>query len=221
LILCFIIVGKAIGKQERLVDLLRASRLDLETDLYNAESAGWRRLDKTSKASVLSILENLEKALREQEYCLKNIREIESYVTKIKKEIIAYQLKVQNLFGESLTAPMADRRNKILENRLYLARTRCDTKVSANKAIREEINMMLKLRGLFFERHNALKRHLARIKAHMAVVVFHATETYDERDELVNSMNNLREKNDKDTRQHVIEIKVSQSSIIHFIIGID
>lgn len=191
---------------------MRVEAEDLETDLYNADSKKWEEFDKESVRTILTIMEYLGKAQADSLFCLKNIHEMCSQVDRITKQLVEHQLRVQTIYGRSMTVPQADRRKRILENRLYLYTTRFDTKLSSNKSLREEINMMLKLRGLFYQRHLSMKRQLANIRVRMSEVVFTATQAYEHRDEFVSSIRNIRDKNDKDTRQHVLEIKVKLPS---------
>jgi len=54
-------------------------------------------------------------------------------------------------------------------------------KINENKIVRrDEINLSLKLRGLFHTRHTSLKRQLQDTKVKMGDVVFLATQAYDQ-----------------------------------------
>lgn len=59
--------------------------------------------------------------------------------------------------------------------------TQFDTLVSQNKALKNEINMMLKLRGSFYRRMIAIKTLSSQIKQRMGEVVYEATAAYDQR----------------------------------------
>ncbi|XP_035707235.1 coiled-coil domain-containing protein 114 [Folsomia candida] len=140
---------------------------------------------------------------------------MESNVDRITQRLVEQKLKVQALYGQSMTVPQADHRKRILENRLYHVTTQFDTLVSHNKQLKQEINMMLKLRGNFYRRMLTIKKLSAKIKQRMGEVVYEATAAYDQRDEWVNKINILRERNDKDSKQHVLEIKEFQRVLHH------
>jgi hypothetical protein len=183
----------------------------------------------------LEALERYEKYKQDITACILSITEMESNVDRITQRLVEQKLKVQALYGQSLTVPQADHRKRILENRLYhvslnLIRknstilikffyfqvtTQFDTLVSHNKELKQEINMMLKLRGNFYRRMLAIKKLSAKIKQRMGEVVYEATAAYDQRDEWVNKINLLRERNDKDSKQHVLEIKEFQRVLHH------
>jgi len=111
--------SKGVSLQGRRLELLNAEKEDLETDLMNADSTTWHVVDKHSITTILGILEFFEKTQFEIVLLLKNIREMEDNVDKITKRLIDQKLKVQAIFGVSLTVPQADRRKNKLEDRLY------------------------------------------------------------------------------------------------------
>ena len=53
--------------------------------------------------------------------------------------------------------------------------------VSNNKTLREEINLMLKLRGVYYERLIYMKKQIGLARNRMGEVVFLATNCYDQR----------------------------------------
>jgi hypothetical protein len=111
--------GKGLSKQSRLLDLLRGEKEDLETDLRNADSDRVRLIDKASIKTILGILEFFERCRADIAFCTKNIREMQDNVDKITKRLVTQRLKVQALYGQSMTVPQAERRKRKLEDRLY------------------------------------------------------------------------------------------------------
>jgi hypothetical protein len=70
-------------------------------------------------------------------------------------------------------------------------------------------------RGRFHERYRKLKKQIAGVKNRMLAVVDHALTTYEGREEAVMKIHMLRERNDKESQQHVLEIKEYQRVFHH------
>jgi len=102
-----------------------------------------------------------------------------------------------------------------LENRLYHITTQFDTKVSENKSLHHDIAVMLQIRGKFFRRVMAIRKTTTRIKHKMGGVVFEASQAYEQRDDWTTKAISMRERNDKDSKQHVLEIKELQRVLHH------
>lgn len=204
-----------LSRQGRLLERLRNEKEDLQTDLNNARCRAYRARDKQSINTILEALERYEKYRSDINACLLSIKEMEQNVDRITQRLVEQRLKVQALYGQSMTVPQAEHRKAILEDRLYLVTTQTDTLISQNRYLKEEINMMLKLRGSFYRRMLHIKKVSAKIKQRMGDVVIEATNAYDQRDDWVNKINMLRERNDKDSKQHVLEIKEFQRVLHH------
>ncbi|ODN02721.1 Coiled-coil domain-containing protein 63 [Orchesella cincta] len=204
-----------LSKQGRLLERLRDEKEDLLTDLKNARCRAYRMRDKQSINTILEALERYEKYKADITACLLSIAEMEANVDRITQRLVEQRLKVQALYGQSMTVPDAEHRKRILEDRLYHVTTQTDTLVTQNKELKVEINMMLKLRGSFYRRMLHIKKVSGKIKQRMGEVVYEATSAYDQRDDWVNKINILRERNDKDSKQHVLEIKEFQRVLHH------
>lgn len=204
-----------LSKQGGLVERLRNEKEELETDLNNVTCRAYRARDKQSINTILEALERYEKYKSDINTCLISLQEMERNVDKITQRLVEQRLKVQALYGQSMTVPEADHRKMILEDRLYIVTTCADTLVYKNRYLKEEINMMLKLRGSFYRRMLLIKKISAKIKQRMGDVVIEATNAYDQRDDCMVKVNMLRERNDKDSKQHVLEIKEFQRVLHH------
>lgn len=114
--------GNALSKQARLLDLLYEEVKDINTDLYNVDSKRNQDIDKKTSRSVLHMIEEIEAAQKEEEFCLKNIREMCTHVHRIIKNLIAHKLKVQAVYGNSKSYGQIEKRRRVLENRLHFVR---------------------------------------------------------------------------------------------------
>jgi hypothetical protein len=115
-----------LSKQGRLLERLRDEKEDLLTDLKNARCRAYRAKDKASIKTILEALERYEKYKADITACLLSIHEMESNVDRITQRLVEQRLKVQALYGQSMTVPEADHRKRILEDRLYHVRFHCD-----------------------------------------------------------------------------------------------
>lgn len=170
-----------LSKQGRLLERLRDEKEDLQTDLKNARCRAYRARDKQSINTILEALERYEKYKADITACLLSIAEMEANVDRITQRLVEQRLKVQALYGQSMTVPQADHRKRILEDKLYHVTTQTDTLVTQNKELKAEINMMLKLRGSFYRRMLHIKKVSGKIKQRMGEVVYEATSAYDQR----------------------------------------
>lgn len=130
-----------LSKQGKLLERLREEKEDLLTDLKNARCKAYRAKDKgkftilgvyiilqienlyflitASIRTILEALERYEKYKQDITACIVSITEMESNVDRITQRLVEQKLKVQALYGQSMTVPQADHRKRILENRLY------------------------------------------------------------------------------------------------------
>jgi hypothetical protein len=108
-----------LSKQGRLLERLREEKEDLLTDIKNARCKAYRAKDKSSIKTILEALERYERYKQDITACLMSIAEMESNVDRITERLVEQKLKVQALYGQSMTVPQADHRKRILENRLY------------------------------------------------------------------------------------------------------
>lgn len=111
-----------LSKQGRLLERLRDEKEDLQTDLKNARCRAYRAKDKQSINTILEALERYEKYKADITACLLSIAEMEANVDRITQRLVEQRLKVQALYGQSMTVPQAEHRKQILEDRLYLVR---------------------------------------------------------------------------------------------------
>lgn len=111
--------GKNVGRQRRMLEFLQNEKEDLLTDLHNALSKQNQEIDKETIKTILSILDRYSLFESEINYQLGQIAEMEEQVDKITRRVIHQKLKVQALFGHSLTVAQADKRKRVLEDRLY------------------------------------------------------------------------------------------------------
>lgn len=108
-----------LSKQGRLLERLREEKEDLLTDIKNARCRAYRARDKQSIRTILEALERYERYKQDIAQCVMNISEMESNVDRITQRLVEQKLKVQALYGQSMTVPQAEHRKRILENRLY------------------------------------------------------------------------------------------------------
>lgn len=108
-----------LSKQGNVLERLRAEKEDLLTDLKNAGCATCKQQDKDSIRTILEALQRYEKYKLDISTCLRDIAEMESNVDRITQKLVEQRLKVQALYGVSMTVPKAEHRQRRLEDRLY------------------------------------------------------------------------------------------------------
>ena len=111
--------GKGISKQSRLLSIFQSEKENLLTDLQKADSERNRAIDKQTIATILQIMEFFDKCHADILLCNKSIKGMVSNVDTITRKLVAQKLKVQALYGMSMTVPEAERRRTRLEDRLY------------------------------------------------------------------------------------------------------
>ncbi|CAG7826866.1 unnamed protein product [Allacma fusca] len=207
--------GRNANRQGKMLEYLRNEREDLIVDISNALSIANVRKDKESENIIVGILQAYFRCVEEIQAQLEEITEMEAQVDKTTKHVIAQRLKAQAVFGRSMTVAQSRKRLRILENRKYHATTLFDSKVTENGLLRADINLSLMERGRFHERYRKLKKQIAAVKHKMLIVVDNALTTYEGREEAVMKIHMLRERNDKESQQHVLEIKEYQRVFHH------
>jgi len=111
--------GTNVARDHRRLVLLEYEKEDLLTDLHNALCTQNQEMDKLTIAIILEILDRYTEHQLEIDHQLGEIDEMEEQVAKITQRVVQQKLKVQALFGHSMTVAQANKRLRILENRLY------------------------------------------------------------------------------------------------------
>lgn len=111
--------GSAAHNQLSRVEYYERARTDILTDLSNITAEKYQLQDRETIATIYRILDNISAHEEEIERQIRLITEMDEQVAKISKRVLLQKLKVQAVFGNSMTPPQAERHLRHLENRLY------------------------------------------------------------------------------------------------------
>jgi hypothetical protein len=115
--------GTTVAREGRRLRVLETEKENLLTDLNNALSLKNQAIDKETIHIILEILDRFMEHQLEIDYELGQIAEMEEQVAKITQRVVQQKLKVQALFGHSMSVAHAERRRRVLEDRLYHVRS--------------------------------------------------------------------------------------------------
>ena len=111
--------GTTVAREHRRLAFLEEEKEDLITDLTNALAVPNQEKDRETIRMILELLDKLTEHQLEIRVMLGHIDEMDEQVAKITRRVIQQKLKVQSLFGNSLTVAQAEKRARVLEDRLY------------------------------------------------------------------------------------------------------
>ncbi|XP_035704934.1 uncharacterized protein LOC118432926 [Folsomia candida] len=207
--------GCTARKQLWMVQLLKDEKEDIISNLRNANCSLYKRKAKKAEATILEFIKRYETYKIHIEDHLRNIKELSDEGDKIQAQVVHQKLKILTLYGQQISRSGSERRIKIRENKLYHITSKFDEQCKGNEYLREQISFFLRARTAFHKRHNYLKREIANEKNKMLQLVTHAEFTYDNRDEAVAKIKILRERDSKESKQHVTEVKEFQRVLHH------
>ncbi|CAG7836862.1 unnamed protein product [Allacma fusca] len=202
-----------LGRQKAIARQLLFEKDNLRSDLLIANSTRFRNLAKGTGDFVEIILKNYNEYRMSMEEHLDEVFEIEQQLDKIVKRIVQQKLKMQSLFGRSVSADMLERIADRCKNRLYWLTRAYNSRCHINHLMRHEISEYLLARTKFFFRQRWYKQAYAETKSMMNKVTENTTRRYDSRDDSALKIKTLVTRNDRDSRLHVLEIKDLQRLI--------
>lgn len=196
-----------LDKQQHIINNLLKEKNELELNLNKATGKIFFRENEKWSIEFAELLENQDelKCLIENE--IQKIKEIEEQIRQIDKQIHHYRLQLLNLNKNKLPEISNYKKLWIVENKLYQTTVKHNLMVNNNKILRDYLNHLLKLRSRFnylFTHYNEI---LNKRKNKIQNLCRDATMTYEQREEIRNHLQTLKESSRLEYNQNSQKIK--------------
>uniref|UniRef100_A0A8C6U1P5 Coiled-coil domain containing 114 n=1 Tax=Neogobius melanostomus TaxID=47308 RepID=A0A8C6U1P5_9GOBI len=207
---------KQIRKQEEEIEKLLREQEELQCNLGVCKSLSRQQQDQEDTQGLRTLMDHIQ--LSEEDFH----KEKESH-WQLEKEISDMELKLAELRkgamsqGDKLKTEVRRRRKAIrtLENKLDRALARFSERLTQNRKLREELQLLHIERVRFQQLHKGLDKELQEVRQKIGEVINQSTAAYDARVEAQTKMSMMREKTVKDLAQYNVEMKELERLISH------
>ncbi|XP_062716582.1 coiled-coil domain-containing protein 63 [Aedes albopictus] len=188
-------------------------QLQLQLD---CEEHGVHSKRETEMESVLELTyEKQEKANHNLKAKKDGLRELESHIRKIHREIAEIRKNEVTDIRYNETIAKAQRSVRKLENRLDVVNKKAGVAMAENSQLRQTIDHMLTERATFNIMWEKLVAKLNEGKRFMMELIDQATAAYDTREELCTKLQILKDKGQSEKITHIQEMRELQRKLDH------
>ncbi|XP_062533276.1 coiled-coil domain-containing protein 63-like [Armigeres subalbatus] len=188
-------------------------QLQLQLD---CEEHGVHSKRETEMESELDLTyERQEKANHNLKAKKEGLRELESHIRKIHREIAEIRKNEVTDIRYNETIARAQRSVRKLENRLDVVNKKAGVAMAENSQLRQTIDHMLTERATFNIMWEKLVAKLNEGKRYMMDLIDQATSAYDTREELCTKLQILKDKGQSEKVTHIQEMRELQRKLDH------
>lgn len=164
---------------------------------------------------LLSLQDRMEKIQNILNKKKANLKEMEEQITKTLKQIsqVRENERTETKYNETIVCN--HRTIAKLENRLDVVNKRAGVVMGENAILRETIDHMLQERATFNVMWDKLVTRLNDGKKHLIDLIEQATQAYDQREELCNKLQMMKDKGQNDKYAHIQEMRELQRKLDH------
>ncbi|XP_073839234.1 coiled-coil domain containing protein 114 isoform X2 [Musca autumnalis] len=206
---------KQLKKQNHLISGLQKEHQQLTTEIITLEggSHAKRSVGKEKKLSTLQLQEaDVQRTLQSERT---NLWELEGHIKKIEKEIDSMRkLEVPDSCYKDTICKVQKSVVK-LENRLDVVNKKCSDVLTENSKLRDNINHMLQDRANFNEMWQSMVTQFNEGKKYIMDLIDQSTLAYDQREELCNKLQLLKDRSENDKIMHIQEMREMQRRLEH------
>ncbi|XP_061389644.1 coiled-coil domain-containing protein 63 [Musca vetustissima] len=206
---------KQLKKQNHLISGLQKEHQQLTTEIITLEggSHAKRSVGKEKKLSTLQLQEaDVQRILQNERT---NLWELEGHIKKIEKEIDGMRkLEVPDSCYKDTICKVQKSVVK-LENRLDVVNKKCSDVLTENSKLRDNINHMLQDRANFNEMWQSMVTQFNEGKKYIMDLIDQSTLAYDQREELCNKLQLLKDRSENDKIIHIQEMREMQRRLEH------
>ncbi|XP_065360044.1 coiled-coil domain-containing protein 63 [Calliphora vicina] len=206
---------KQLKKQNHIISVLQQEHKQLTNEINTLEG-GTHAKKNVNKEKKLMYLQNQES---EVQRILANERinlwELEGHIKKMEKEIDGLRrLEVPDSCYKDTICKVQKSVVK-LENRLDVVNKKCSDVLTENSKLRDSINHMLQDRANFNEMWQSMVTQFNEGKKYIMDLIDQSTLAYDQREELCNKLQVLKDRNENDKIMHIQEMREMQRRLEH------
>ncbi|XP_063709106.1 coiled-coil domain-containing protein 63 [Culicoides brevitarsis] len=202
-------------KYEKISKILEKERAQLKFQLEAEELGPHFRKETEHQMQLLALQDRMEKVQGVLNRKKANLKEMEEQITKTLKQIsqVRENERTETKYNETIVTN--HRTIAKLENRLDVVNKRAGVVMGENAILRETIDHMLQERATFNVMWDKLVTRLNDGKKHLMDLIEQATQAYDQREELCNKLQLMKDKGQNDKYAHIQEMRELQRKLDH------
>lgn len=206
---------KKTRKQTKIIEILEKERDLLQQDLNSNTDGPHARREVELEDDIKNIESELESSHKLLESEKDSLWELEGHIKKLEKELnsIRGSEVTEMRYKETIFKTQKDVVK--LENRLDVANKRSGVVMAENSELRQLIDHMLQERALFNDMWQKMINQLNQGKKYIMDLVEQSTAAYDQREELCNKLQTLKDRGQADRMLHVQEMRELQRKLDH------
>ncbi|KAF5287633.1 hypothetical protein FQA39_LY15836 [Lamprigera yunnana] len=204
-----------LGKQRRMISVLRKEQSEMITDLKVATSDANKRRDQRATVQLNRMLDEHETYSDLIKKEKTNLNEVNQEIQKLEKRVNEIRCKgiTDATFEEKVRS--AEKNVRVLENKLDNEIKRFCSILEENRRLREKIEHLLKERAHFNFVCESMGEKLNQDKKLILDLIEQSTVAYDQREEWCSKLHALRLRSRNDLLLHAEEMKDLQRQLNH------
>ncbi|XP_037940474.1 coiled-coil domain-containing protein 63 [Teleopsis dalmanni] len=206
---------KLLKKQNHRISLLQQEHNEIKNEINTMESGTHARRNVYKEKELCLMQHQNEDLLQLLKSERTSLWELDSHIKKIEKEMHALR---KNEVTDSCYKDTIHKVKKSvvkLENRLDVVNKKCSDVLTENSKLREAINHMLQDRASFNEMWQSMVTQYNDGKKYILDLIDQSTLAFDQREELCNKLQVLKDRNENDKLMHIQEMREMQRRLEH------
>ncbi|XP_071093563.1 coiled-coil domain-containing protein 63-like [Haliotis cracherodii] len=201
-------------QQESVIRTLEQENSEISTILRLSQCDKNELKDEDNTTRLQNLTEEMDALNAQSDIERSKITQLQAEIARVEKDICQ-----QRILNGSYSGPIMEKlilkRIKVIENRHDKAMVKFNNQLAVNTGLREEIDHLRQDKTVFDTLFQKLNTDLEDMRKDMSVIIVEASQAYEHRDEAYNKMLALKERSEKDTSQHEMEMRELQRIIEH------
>lgn len=206
---------KKTRKQTKIIEILEKERDLLQQELNSNIEGPHARREVELEDDIKNIESEFDSSFKLLESEKDGLWELEGHIKKLEKELNSIRGSEVTEMRYKETIYKTQKDVVKLENRLDVANKRAGVVMAENSELRELIDHMLQERALFNDMWQKMVNQLNQGKKYIMDLVEQSTAAYDQREELCNKLQTLKDRGQADRMLHVQEMRELQRKLDH------
>ncbi|XP_055696619.1 coiled-coil domain-containing protein 63 [Lutzomyia longipalpis] len=202
-------------QQKKIIEILRREQEQLQEELNSILMGPHAKRESELEQEMKRLEAEIENNTQLLDTEKGNLWELDGHIRKLQKEID--RLRSNQITDQRYNEKICKMQKDVvkLENRLEVAHKRAGAVMAENAELRQMIDHMLQERALFNDVWAKMVTQLNQGKKHMMELIDQSTAAYDQRDELCNKLQLLKDRSQADKMAHIQEMRELQRKLDH------
>ncbi|XP_046575038.1 coiled-coil domain-containing protein 63-like [Haliotis rubra] len=201
-------------KQKSVIRALQQENGEMTTVLRLSQSDRNEMKDEDNTSRLQELTEAVDTFSSQCDTEHSKIAQLHSELVRVQTDI-CHQRSLNGSKSGPIMYKMMLKKTKVIENRHDKAMVKFNNQLAVNTRLREEIDHLRQEKSVFDTLFRKLNTDLEDMRKDMSLIIEEASQAYEERDEAYNKMLALKERSEKDTAQHEMEMRELQRIIEH------